>query len=76
MTGPQLIAGEHHLRTALDRYTEHYNTGRPHRSLGPKSAVRRLRRHGLPRCRPPHPSRRRRPCLHPHSPPAPTNRPS
>ncbi|MGW8680029.1 integrase core domain-containing protein [Streptomyces sp. NPDC055817] len=27
------IAGEHHLRTVLDRYTEHYNTGRPHRSL-------------------------------------------
>ncbi|MGW6145591.1 integrase core domain-containing protein [Streptomyces sp. NPDC055140] len=32
-TDRMLIAGEHHLRTVLDRYTEHYNTGRSHRSL-------------------------------------------
>ncbi|MDT0549610.1 MULTISPECIES: integrase core domain-containing protein [Streptomyces] len=28
-----LITGERHLRTVLTRYAEHYNTGRPHRSL-------------------------------------------
>ncbi|MFB7999264.1 integrase core domain-containing protein [Streptomyces sp. NPDC056002] len=33
-TDRTLIAGEHHVRTVLDPYTEHYNTGRPHRSLG------------------------------------------
>ncbi|WP_329567512.1 integrase core domain-containing protein [Streptomyces sp. NBC_01361] len=32
-TDRMLIAGEHHLRTVLDRYTEHHNTGRPHQSL-------------------------------------------
>nr|WP_246096005.1 integrase core domain-containing protein [Streptomyces botrytidirepellens] len=28
-----LITGERHLRTVLTAYAEHYNTGRPHRSL-------------------------------------------
>ncbi|WP_445520583.1 hypothetical protein [Streptomyces sp. NEAU-174] len=28
-----LIVGERHLRTVLTRYTEHYNSGRAHRSL-------------------------------------------
>jgi putative transposase len=28
-----LITGERHLRAILDEYTEHYNTGRAHRSL-------------------------------------------
>ncbi|GAA1934375.1 integrase core domain-containing protein [Streptantibioticus ferralitis] len=28
-----LITGERHLRTVLGKYTEHYNTGRAHRSL-------------------------------------------
>ncbi|MFE4685182.1 integrase core domain-containing protein, partial [Streptomyces sp. NPDC056721] len=32
-TDRMLIAGERHLHTVLDRYTEHYNRGRPHRSL-------------------------------------------
>jgi putative transposase len=29
-----LIVNEHHLRQALTEYLMHYNTGRPHRSLG------------------------------------------
>ena len=29
-----LITGERHLRTVLNRYAEHYNAGRAHRSLG------------------------------------------
>ncbi|MEU5734386.1 MULTISPECIES: integrase core domain-containing protein [Streptomyces] len=29
-----LITGERHLRTVLNLYAEHYNTGRAHRSLG------------------------------------------
>ncbi|MEU5647085.1 integrase core domain-containing protein [Streptomyces milbemycinicus] len=28
-----LITGERHLRTVLTTYAEHYNAGRPHRSL-------------------------------------------
>ncbi|WP_240654151.1 integrase core domain-containing protein [Streptomyces sp. AcE210] len=32
-TDHMLIADERHLHTVLDRYTEHYNRGRPHRSL-------------------------------------------
>ncbi|ADI04340.1 integrase catalytic region [Streptomyces bingchenggensis BCW-1] len=28
-----LITGERHLRTVLNQYAEHYNTGRAHRSL-------------------------------------------
>ncbi|MFE4688254.1 hypothetical protein ACFRNJ_47155, partial [Streptomyces sp. NPDC056721] len=32
-TDRMLIAGERHLHTVLDRYTEHCNRGRPHRSL-------------------------------------------
>ncbi|MFI9365540.1 integrase core domain-containing protein [Kitasatospora sp. NPDC053057] len=51
-----LITGERHLRTVLAEYTEHYNTGRAHRSLDlrapndepnviplPAAAVRRRR---------------------------------
>ncbi|MGW7003888.1 integrase core domain-containing protein [Streptomyces sp. NPDC054933] len=51
-----LITGERHLRAVLGEYTEHYNTGRAHRSLNlrapsdepdviplPAAAVRRLR---------------------------------
>ncbi|GAA2052141.1 hypothetical protein GCM10009839_69280 [Catenulispora yoronensis] len=33
-TDRMLIFGERHLRTVLNRYVEHYNTHRPHRSLG------------------------------------------
>ncbi|MEV4016802.1 integrase core domain-containing protein [Nonomuraea angiospora] len=29
-----LILNEHHLRRILTRYLEHYNTARPHRSMG------------------------------------------
>jgi len=29
-----LIVNEHHLRRALTEYLLHYNTARPHRSLG------------------------------------------
>ncbi|MFI1337799.1 integrase core domain-containing protein [Streptomyces sp. NPDC020845] len=29
-----LITGERHLRTVLTMYAQHYNSGRPHRSLG------------------------------------------
>ncbi|OMI37122.1 integrase core domain-containing protein [Streptomyces sparsogenes] len=29
-----IITGERHLRTVLNQYLEHYNTGRAHRSLG------------------------------------------
>jgi hypothetical protein len=29
-----LIAGEHHLRIVLERYTEHYNSGRSHQGHG------------------------------------------
>jgi putative transposase len=29
-----LIASEHHLRQVLTEYLEHYNTARPHRTLG------------------------------------------
>ncbi|MES4909518.1 MULTISPECIES: hypothetical protein [unclassified Streptomyces] len=29
-----LITGERYLRTVLNQYAEHYNTGRAHRSLG------------------------------------------
>ncbi|MGP3958056.1 integrase core domain-containing protein [Nonomuraea sp. 3N208] len=29
-----LILNEHHLRRTLSRYLEHYNTARPHRSIG------------------------------------------
>jgi putative transposase len=29
-----LIVNEHHLRRVLNEYLLHYNTGRPHRSLG------------------------------------------
>jgi transposase InsO family protein len=29
-----LIVGEHHLRQVLTEYLRHYNTGRPHRTLG------------------------------------------
>ncbi|MGW6402524.1 integrase core domain-containing protein [Streptomyces sp. NPDC055134] len=44
-TDRMLIAGEHHLRTARDRYTEHYNTGRSHRSLDLRAAMRRIQCH-------------------------------
>ena len=30
-----LIVNEHHLRRVLTEYLLHYNTARPHRSLGP-----------------------------------------
>jgi transposase InsO family protein len=33
-TDRMLIFGERHLQTVLNRYAHHYNTGRPHRSLG------------------------------------------
>ena len=29
-----LIAGERHARVIMAEYIDHYNTGRPHRSLG------------------------------------------
>ena len=32
-----LIINEHHLRQVLTEYLLHYNTARPHRSLGPSS---------------------------------------
>jgi len=41
-TDRMLTAGEHHLRTVLDRYTKRYNRGRPHRSLDLR---RRTQRH-------------------------------
>jgi putative transposase len=33
LTDRMLIFGERHLRSALARYAEHYNTQRPHRAL-------------------------------------------
>ncbi|GAA2037580.1 hypothetical protein GCM10009839_43580 [Catenulispora yoronensis] len=33
-TDRMLVFGERHLRAVLNRYVQHYNTGRPHRSLG------------------------------------------
>ena len=33
-TDRMLIAGERHLRVVLQEYAAHYNSGRPHRSLG------------------------------------------
>ncbi|MEV6132647.1 integrase core domain-containing protein [Streptomyces violaceusniger] len=35
-----LITGERHLRLVLDEYTEHYNSHRPHRSLGQRAPGR------------------------------------
>jgi hypothetical protein len=33
-TDRMLIVGDRHLRLVLDRYTEHYNTGRSHQGHG------------------------------------------
>ncbi|WP_413813150.1 integrase core domain-containing protein [Streptomyces sp. OE57] len=35
-----LITGERHLRLVLDEHTEHYNSHRPHRSLGQRALSR------------------------------------
>jgi transposase InsO family protein len=34
LPGRLLIVNEHHLRRVLTEYLRHYNTARPHRSLG------------------------------------------
>jgi transposase InsO family protein len=34
LPGRLLIVNEHHLRQVLTEYLQHYNTARPHRSLG------------------------------------------
>ena len=33
-----LIVNEHHLRRVLTEYLQHYNTGGPHRAMGPARA--------------------------------------
>ncbi|MEU1628453.1 integrase core domain-containing protein [Streptomyces sp. NPDC020096] len=44
-TDHMLIAGKRHLRTVLDRYTEHYNKGQMPPIAGPESTLRRSQRH-------------------------------
>ncbi|WP_231648082.1 integrase core domain-containing protein [Saccharothrix sp. NRRL B-16348] len=54
-----LILNEHHLRTVLQRYTNHYNHRRPHqaRHLAPPRSDRPIAEPGCPRTPPTNPRR-------------------
>ena len=45
-----IVINERHLRCVLDEYVRHYNTMRPHRSLGLDAPEGRLPTHPRPRC--------------------------